>query len=176
MSNNNKERKNNRMKGYDYSQCGWYFITICTKNMESFFGEINDGKILLNEYGGIAEKYWIDLPNHYNNCVLDEFVIMPNHIHGIVVVYDNPEFANIVGNRHACSLRVKPQYKNIPIIIGSFKSAVSKIIHRQNHLFQWQKLFYDHIIRDEEALQKIRDYIRLNPLKRVVDINDGIDL
>lgn len=86
-------RKRNRLKDSDYSNDGYYFVTICTKNREEFFGKIENEKMILNEYGDIVEKCWFDLPKHYKNCVLDEFIIMPNHIHGIMII-DN----YIVGN------------------------------------------------------------------------------
>ncbi|MBX3043464.1 MAG: hypothetical protein KIT33_05120 [Candidatus Kapabacteria bacterium] len=79
-------RKRNRLKDFDYSNDGYYFVTICTQNREEFFGKIKNGKMILNEYGAIVEKCWFDLPNHYKNCLLDEFIIMPNHIHGIVII------------------------------------------------------------------------------------------
>ena len=84
-------RRSIRLKGYDYSQAGWYFITICTQDMLHLFGEISNGKMILNEMGQVVADCWLDLPNHYQNVVLDEFVIMPNHFHGIVV------FTNTVG-------------------------------------------------------------------------------
>ena len=77
-------RKHMRLKGYDYSQAGLYFITICTKNREHIFGIINNGVIILNEYGDIVRNYWNDIPNHYNNVELDQYIIMTNHFHGII--------------------------------------------------------------------------------------------
>jgi len=79
-------RRTIRLQDYDYSQAGAYFITVCTKNRECLFGEISDGKIVLNEFGQIVESVWLDLPKHYPNIELDAFVIMPNHIHGIVFI------------------------------------------------------------------------------------------
>ena len=77
-------RKPNRLKGYDYSQAGAYFITICTQNREYLFGEINNGLMSVNEYGGIVWECWYDLPHHYAHVQLDIFVVMPNHVHGII--------------------------------------------------------------------------------------------
>ncbi len=76
-----------RLKGWDYSSPGYYFITICTKDRECFFGEIIKEKMYLSEIGEIAHRYWAEIPNHFNNVVLDEFVIMPNHVHGIIRKY-----------------------------------------------------------------------------------------
>jgi len=79
-------RRSIRLQGYDYSQSGAYFITTCTQNRECLFGEIHNGKMYLNEYGEIAKKCWVEIPKHHQNVQLDEYVIMPNHIHGIVVI------------------------------------------------------------------------------------------
>jgi len=82
-------RRSIRLKGYDYSQTGAYFVTICTKNRECLFGEIVNGKIKLDDGGKIAEQCWIDIPKHFPNAIMDEFVIIPNHIHGIVWINSN---------------------------------------------------------------------------------------
>ena len=79
-------RKPLRLLDYDYSSGGYYFITICTKNKTPFFGKIETENMMLNNYGEIAEKYWIQIPEYYQNVILDEYVIMPNHIHGIVII------------------------------------------------------------------------------------------
>jgi len=89
-----KDRKLNRLKAYDYSKSGYYFVTICVHNRMEWFGEVENEEMHLNTFGEIANQCWNDLPNHYSNCLLDAFVIMPNHIHGIMVI-DNK---NIVGN------------------------------------------------------------------------------
>ena len=81
-----RSRKLNRWPGYDYSQSGLYFITIVTHHRIEWFGRVVNGEMILNQYGRIARDCWLDLPNHYPNCKLDEFVIMPNHVHGIVVI------------------------------------------------------------------------------------------
>ena len=154
-------RKANRYKGYNYSSPGYYFVTICTKDRLSFFGKIEDGKMILNEYGEIVKKCWLEIPEHFSRIKIEEFVIMPNHFHGIIIIDD------FVENRHACSLRdvnENRQHQKLPVIIGSFKSAVTKIIHRKyESSFQWQKSYYDHIIRNESSLNNIRQYIRQNP-------------
>ncbi len=84
-----RERKKNRLQNYNYSCPGWYFVTICTKNRVESFGEIQNNEMHFNTCGEIARKCWIDLPNHYRNIHLDEWVIMPNHVHGIVVIDDH---------------------------------------------------------------------------------------
>lgn len=96
----NRQRKPNRLSHYDYSQNGYYFITICTKNREDFFGQIQHATMQLNHLGEIAQTCWLNIPNHFPNTQIDEFIIMTNHVHGIVII-QNP---SSVGNRHACSL------------------------------------------------------------------------
>src|SRR3989339_528025 len=83
-----RKRKQIRLRKYDYSNAGWYFVTICTQNRECLFGNIVNDKMILNKYGLIVNKYWLMIPNHFNNVELDEFTIMPNHVHGIVVIYN----------------------------------------------------------------------------------------
>jgi len=92
-------RKANRYKDYNYSSPGYYFVTICTKDRLSFFGKIEDGKMILNEYGEIVKACWLEIPDHFPNIRIDEFLVMPNHFHGIIIINDP------VGNRHACSLQ-----------------------------------------------------------------------
>ena len=126
--------------------------------------------MILNEYGEIVKECWLETPEHFSKIKIEEFVIMPNHFHGIIVIDD------FVGNRHACSLRnvnVNRQHQKLPVIIGSFKSAVTKLIHRKyDTSFQWQKSYYDHIIRNESSSNKIREYIVKNPLNWDTDKNN----
>jgi len=160
--------KRNRLREWDYSTPHWYSVTICTHNHRESFGEIVEGKIVLNEYGEIADKYWREIPNHFSDIRLDEYIIMPNHIHGIIIIEDPSE----VWNGHAHSILRQPQ--KLPIVIGSFKSVISKTINKiQNDFkFQWLKSYYDHIIRNENSLYDIRRYIRENPLKWSMDKNN----
>jgi len=139
-----RNRKRNRLKNYDYSNDGHYFVTICTKNRENFFGKIKDQKMFLNEIGKIAKICWLEIPKHFPNVILDEFVIMPNHIHGIIII-DNPinKNENTVGNKNFCSLQECSPQENIPwqtklsnslsSIIRGFKIGVTKWC-RQNEI------------------------------------------
>ena len=146
------------MPGYNYSFQGLYFVTINVYNREPAFGEIINGEMMLNEYGKIAIQCWDELPDHIGYCELDKYVVMPDHFHGIVII------PAPVGNRHACSLQESPQYMKLPVIIGSYKSAVSKLIHMAGRKdFRWQKSYHDRIIRDQNELNAIREYIRQNP-------------
>src|ERR1700757_2119468 len=161
-------RKLNRLKNYDYSRSGYYFVTLCTKNRIEHFGKIENSKMILNQYGETAERYWKEIPNHYKNVEIDEFVIMPNHIHGIIII--NDKFYDTVGIEQ-CSVPTK-----LSKIVKSFKNVVTRIIcdQFQDYGFQWQRSFYDHIVRDEISLNKIREYIINNPLKWDLD-KDNIE-
>lgn len=150
-----KERKLMRLKDYDYSQDGYYFITTCIKNREELFWEVKNNRMILSPYGEIVMKQWLWLQEQYNYVKLDEFIIMPNHFHGILII-------NNVGNGRDHSLQ---KIKSLSGLIGAFKTRASKFIHQTGNVnFQWQKSFYDRIIRNEGELDKIREYIINNTL------------
>ena len=158
-----RQRKPNRLKNFDYSSSGYYFVTICTKNKNNYFGEIKNNKMILNEYGNITKQCWENITKHFSNVELDEFQIMPNHIHGIIIIRNSNQS---VGNAYMRSLQTDHwQYRTkmlLSIIVHEFKSAVSRSIRKYNSSFQWQKSFYDHIIRNEYSLFRIRKYIKDN--------------
>lgn len=196
---NNKYRiPSSRLASWDYSHPGFYFITICTKNRKHFFGEIKNDEMYLNETGIIADKCWAEIPDHFQNTTLGEFVVMPNHIHGIIIidgsvetghalsvdknktgtdlenrdleipVLQNPVLPNETG--HALSLpiqthfRFRNQGKNtISAMVGSFKSAVTKLSRPVNPGFEWQTRFHDHIVRSHDDFLRISNYILNNP-------------
>jgi len=159
-----KERKKNRLGDFNYSDEEFYFVTICTKNRENVFGTIENGKIILNDFGKITENCWQKIPEHFENVEIDSFVIMPNHIHGIVKIGDpfNPVFRR---GRISASPTTDRTKMLLPKIIQQFKSTVTRKINiiPSNFLFQWQRSYHDHVIRNEESLEKIQEYIRINP-------------
>jgi len=151
-----RERKLQRLQNYDYTREGAYFITTIVKDREHVFGKIDNGQMLLNEYGRIVEQQWKWLFGHYDYMKIDEFCVMPDHFHGIIWIVD-PEFS--VGNGRDRSLR-----KPIPQLVGAFKTTSSKLIHQSgNEHFRWQKSYHDRIIRHEKELYSIREYIKNNP-------------
>ena len=169
-----KNRKSNRLKDYDYSRNGYYFVTICVKDRQELFGTVENNQMILNDLGKIAERCWIDLPNHYMNCALDEFTIMPNHIHGIVVIDDE-----LLTNHVVTGLKpVTTKNHSLSEVIRGFKTFSSRRINELNPalLFRWQRSFYDHIIRNEKSLEKIREYVVYNPLKWELDRNNTENL
>ena len=165
-----------RLSVWDYASPGSYFITICTQHRKNFFGKIINREMELNDIGRIASKCWADIPLHFNNTELDEFVVMPNHVHGIIIIngpvisINDPAIVEtgqtVVETGHALSLhpRFRNQGKNtISAMVGSFKSAVTKFARPINPEFGWQSRFHDHIIRDHDEFNRIARYIRKNP-------------
>ena len=150
----------NRMQGYDYGSNGCYYVTICTKNKEHYFGEIvvetdNYPSLRATEIGKIAEKFWLDIPNHFPFVILDQFVIMPNHIHGILIF--NKDSTSWQPNKFGS------QSQNLGSVIRGFKSSLKRYANENNIDFAWQERFHDNIIRDNNSLDNIRKYIINNP-------------
>ena len=176
-----------RLKNWDYSSNGYYHITICTKTREHIFGRIVvetglkpvSTKMTLNEYGKIVEKCWHDLPDHYSNLKLDEFVIMPNHIHGIMIIDNNdiPASAGVVetGLKPVSTRTTTPiptqttnkKQHGLFEFVRAFKTFSSRRINELRlspGTSVWQSRFYDRIVRDENELNRIREYIQNNPI------------
>jgi len=142
-------RKSPRLKGYDYSNENYYYVTLCTHAKKCIFGAADQ----LNAFGKIARQELVDISSHFNGIQIDKFVIMPNHIHAIIIVgcVDDIE-------------KVKP-FPTLSLIIGLYKSGVTKKIHDINPETEvWQKSFYDEVIRCEQGYRKIWEYIDGNPL------------
>jgi putative transposase len=155
-------RRNLRLPEFDYSQPGAYFVTIVTQDRKLLFGDVFNGEIILNEAGRMVTELWLAIPEHFSNVELGEFVVMPNHIHGIITITN-------LGATHASPLpRMSngPKPGSIGAIVGSFKSATSKRFHdltNRRDLHLWQRNYYEHVIRNERDHQAIYDYIVANP-------------
>jgi|SRR3990167_2945264 len=165
-----RKRKLNRLTGYNYDNTGYYFVTICTKNRINHFGKIEDKKMCLNKYGQAVEKFWRQIPKYYNNVTINSFIIMPNHIHGIIIINDN---SNAVGTEQ-CSVPTIPKIGLLSKIIKSFKNVTTKYLHQNfnDYEFQWQRSFYDHIIQNDKSLNAIKQYIIDNPKRWEKDRNN----
>lgn len=160
-----KKRKHIRLKEYDYSLTGSYFVTICTKNRANWFGEIIDDNVNRNGIGNIAYRCWKELAQHFSNIIMDEFVIMPNHVHGIIIIVDQScrDVQLNIPTKEYFS-KISPKSHSLGVIIRTYKAAVTTACMQSGYVdFQWQKGYYDHIIRNERSLHKIREYIRTNP-------------
>lgn len=184
-----------RLQNWDYGSNAMYFVTICTAHHECYFGKIINGKMNLTEIGEIAHQYWIEIPIHFPFVKLDEFVVMPNHVHGIIVI-DKPINGNVDGNVETPKLGVstttpattpatatpatvdtnpncfrtinasaKWNPESLGVIINQYK-RIATINARKIHAgFAWQPRFHDHIIRNDESFQRISNYIINNPSK-----------
>ncbi len=172
-----------RASWWNYCNNGLYFITICTAGREHFFGEIENGEMALSEIGKITQSCWFEIPQHFTYVKLDAFVVMPNHVHGIVVI--DKESLNLVETLpvetlHATSLRrrpsiskqknekmasISPKYGSLGSIIRSYKSAITKNVRLIHADFAWQSRFHEHIIRNDEEYNRIKNYILENPMR-----------
>ena len=155
-------RRSVRLKNYDYSQNGAYFITLCTYNRKNIFGSIDSGKMNLNSLGMIAQEEWMKSFHIRKELTMDEYVIMPNHLHGIV-------FLCHTSNKHYRSFGKAFGANNTSIssFIAGFKSAVTKRINIMRDTpngFVWQRNYHEHIIRCDKSLTKIREYTVNNPV------------
>jgi len=175
-------RRSIRLKNYDYASSGAYFVTIVTHQRQCLFGAIVDGAMRLNEWGAIAERCWMEIPQHYPHASLDAFVIMPNHVHGIIILNDN---GSIVGannhspfvgannhspfvgaNNHSPQRNDRPRgtTQTIGSIVRGFKIGVTKWFRQNTDIYNvWQRNYYEHIIRNDMELQRVREYIVKNP-------------
>jgi len=194
-------RKNIRLKAFDYSTSGSYFVTICTGNYEPFFGIVENGEIHSNDVCRIAMECWQGLPERFHKVSLDEFVFMPNHLHGIInisynqrVIYHAPTGAlipnhsnmnhdpNGYNDKFVGAQFIAPKKKGVMnagtmnrtptlgMVVRSFKAlATRKIRLSGKEQFGWQRNYYEHVIRNEDSLKYIREYIINNPLRWELD-------
>ena len=163
----NYHRSSHRLKRYDYTQPGAYFVTICTYRKECTLSKIVAGVVQLSHLGKIVEHEWLRTPKVRSYVELDCYVIMPNHFHGIMIIKRNSSHPKTVSK-----IRNGPTSNSISAVIGQFKSQVTKrwrIANQNPQLEVWQRNFYDKIIRDEFALETIRAYILNNPLSWATD-------
>jgi REP element-mobilizing transposase RayT len=163
-----------RLKNYDYSQEGFYFVTICVQDKKCLFGEIVDGVMVLNEAGRVIEGCWLELKYKFRNIDLDYFVIMPNHFHAILSVVECGFVNADILDRQRATTRVAP---TLGLVVGAFKSISTNEYIRGVKLqkFQqfnknlWQRNYFERVIRDENELNLTREYITNNPLKWELD-------
>jgi len=173
MINNLPKRKPTRLKSYNYGQNGYYFITICTKDRKYLFGKIINGIMTLNEYGKIAKNEINDMPKHYKNIVVDNFVIMPNHIHIILIIVGAPLAAPDVNTPKSTNdITEKAGAASGAPTIGNIVRELKSGISKKCRFPIWQRNYHDHIIRDQEDYKKIYNYIENNPLQWELDCHN----
>ena len=172
-------RRSIRLRGYDYSQEGGYFVTICTKDRACLFGTIVENKMQLNEAGRFVDDCWKQIPTHFPRVILDEHTIMPNHVHGIIMIEGNVGVQNLEPLQKSLREPTHEPPENkfqhiIPNSMGSivrgFKIGVTKWFRQNTRVHVvWQRNFYEHIIRNDDSLHRIREYILYNPIRWATD-------
>jgi REP element-mobilizing transposase RayT len=166
-------RRSIRLPDYDYSQPGAYFITIVTRGRECLFGGIVAGDMQLSAMGQIAEEHWRAIPEHFPHAALGAYVVMPNHVHGIVIIHENGMATNsspsVGASQRDAPTPNGPKRGSIGAIIGSYKMSVTRRIQRElNTTGIWQRNYYEHIIRNEAEYSRIHAYIESNPARWVM--------
>ena len=157
-----KNRKTIRLEGYDYSENGCYFVTVCAQSREGLFGEIIGGGMVLSEAGRMVERTWNELPEFYCGIETDQFQVMPNHVHGVIVITEN-EFPH--GTMSLSDIVHRFKSLTTHRYMANVKDGEWKPFERK----LWQRSFYDRVIRDDDDLGRVREYIRNNPLKWALD-------
>ncbi|MCR4439552.1 MAG: hypothetical protein QHJ34_13500 [bacterium] len=180
-------RRSIRLREYDYSQPGAYFITVVTQDRRCLFGEVVNGQMRLNEVGHMVRREWANLSNRFPNIHLDAFIIMPNHVHVIIIITDvKPVGAGLVPAHNGATTRVAPTdatdahngvAPTVGDIVGAFKS-ITTVQYTYGVKYcgwppfrgrLWQRNYYEHIIRNEKSLNRVREYILNNPLRWETD-------
>jgi putative transposase len=179
-----KHRRSIRLKGYDYSQPGAYFVTIVTHERKCLFGKIEDGEVRLNDVGRMVEEAWIEVPNHYPGVECDTFLIMPNHIHAVIVLVGagpsarpepNGQPRGVAPTRNALAL-------SLADVVHRFKTLTTKrytdgVKQLGWNAFSgrlWQRNYFEHVIRNDESLHRVRQYIFENPARWKFDRENSL--
>jgi putative transposase len=158
-------RRSIRLKGYNYASPGAYFVTICVQERECVLGDVVNGEMVLNDLGEVVGESWSWLAEQYPYVTLDEWVVMPNHLHGIIIMTDD---AGRGASRRAPPSTVPTKRKPLGQLVGAFKTVSTKRINQIHNTVGasfWQRGFYEHIVRSERGLDAIRQYVIDNPLK-----------
>jgi len=172
------QRKSIRLSGYDYSQDGWYYITICTQNRANILGKIENGKMFLDEAGKIVDKNWLLISKKFGDINLDIYQIMPNHLHGIIEIVGagssrpQPTLGKILAYfKYETTKQINSGAKTAPETMGAKTAPLQK---KQMFPKIWQRNYYEHIIRNKKELFAIREYIKSNPSNWDKDRNNPI--
>ena len=166
------DRRSIRLRGFDYASPGAYFVTIVTQGRSTVFGEILDGEMRLSPWGHIAEECWRALPDHFPHAALGAFVVMPNHVHGIIVLHERADVPSVGATHWVAPTKPRgPQRGSIGAIVGAYKMAVTRRIAEEfgEGMVVWQRNYHEHVIRDERDHDRIRRYIESNPMNWTSD-------
>ncbi len=169
-----KLQKQYRLPAWDYSKPGYYFVTICTKDRWEILGKIKNNECYCSSIGKIIKNIWYKIPIQFNNVNLDKLIIMPNHLHGIIRIIRRNLINQISTDNKIKNNPMTTKYLTLGGIIRWFKGKITFTVRKQisQHETVWQSRFYDRIIRSDEELHRIREYIDLNPLYWHDDINN----
>lgn len=168
------QRKSPRLQGYNYADEGAYFVTIATMKRQHLFGKVVDSEMRLSALGKVVQARWVAIPDHHAHVALDAFVVMPNHVHGIVIITKSTigtkptSSASNTNNINSDNAGVVP---TLGTVIGSYKSSVTRVARQEGIIDSspWQTRYHDHIIRDERGLNTIRAYVATNPSRWQAD-------
>lgn len=161
-------RRSIRLKNYDYSQSGAYFVTTCVQNRQCIFGDVNDAVMHLNTLGHLVEQVWEEISAHFCNVDLDAAIVMPNHFHGILMLVDSPNNQTIGQSQMPEDTIWQSKKPTLGQVVGYFKYQTTKRINKIRNMSGekvWQRNYYEIIIRDRNSLARIRHYIENNPKK-----------
>ena len=176
---NGRHRRSIRLQDYDYSSAGGYFVTICTKGRECWFAEIVNGEMELSRLGEVVQDLWLEIPKHFEDVMLDAFIVMPYHVHGIIVntKIDVGRADVIVGRGVQLNAptadyfsRISPKKNTLSVIVRIYKGAMTRWCRQNGHgYFQWQRNYYERIMRNQKEFKRMVGYITNNPLQRELD-------
>lgn len=190
-----QHRRSIRLKGYDYSKPGYYFVTLCTKDRECLLGEISDSRIHLNEMGNTVDCIWREIPSCFPNVVIDQCMIMPNHFHGIIRILGENQNKDAAKGRGLMNqtptlqrssdgdsnsdqwIMMKDPALTLGKIIRFLKARSTQAIRKNMGIsFYWQRNYFEHIVRDKSELFRIREYIRENPANWSMDEDNPLNV
>jgi len=168
-------RRSIRLRDYDYRSAGAYFVTVCAEGRRCLFGGVGDGSMQLSADGELVRRCWQEVPSHFPAVELDEWQIMPNHLHGILLITQGPASEAPSSLHRPQTNRPRPpspRAGSLAVIVGSFKAAATRAIRGrigQPSAAVWQSNYYEHVIRNEDSLNRIREYVTTNPLRWQLD-------
>jgi putative transposase len=178
-SNQRYHRHSIKMKEYDYSRAGYYFSTICTANREQVLGKISGNRMILSDIGLIVKDHWQGISSRFAYIVLVDYVIMPDHIHGIIMLQEHETKKGLINQTPTKNSWILSENPKLTLgkIIRFFKAKTSKVLHERGHInFRWQRNYYEHMVRNDFELGKIREYIRSNVTQWPNDNGDFEDI
>jgi putative transposase len=160
-----------RLQSHDYSANGAYFVTICVEHHRCVFGTVKDSRCIHSELGEVASRFWEEAPQHHQGVEMGDFVVMPNHLHGIIWLVDRVWTHEDLRPRQKAF--ESPAAGSLSVVVRFFKSAVTRWANRNGHVgFKWQERFYDHVVRNKNSLDYIREYIARNPENWAYDFSN----